>query len=64
MIAPLIANPPPKSLVLLVPAWHDTMAILSFEFDQLFMLLVPSLVFARNAGSSAIKFPNEPEFVL
>jgi hypothetical protein len=29
------------SLVLLVLEWHDTMALLSWKLDQLFMLLVP-----------------------
>jgi hypothetical protein len=37
------------------------MAILSFEFDQLFKLLVPELVVVVVVGS--FSFPSEPDFV-
>jgi hypothetical protein len=39
------------------------MAILSFHLDQFFILMMPFLVFAGNAGGNAIDFPSEPDFV-
>ena len=48
MKAPLRMDPPPKSLVLLVPAWHDIMAILLFKIDQLFILPIPLLNFRHS----------------
>ncbi len=47
---PLPSNPLPKRLVLLVPEWHPAMAIVSFELDQLFTLLVPELVMFRHGS--------------
>jgi hypothetical protein len=44
MNVPLVTNPLPKSLVLLVQSWHDTMTILSFKIDELFILFTPVLV--------------------
>jgi hypothetical protein len=63
VVGPLLSHPPPKSLVFLVQSWHHTMAIFLFEIDQLFMLLVPFLIFAGNASSNAISCPCEPDFV-
>jgi hypothetical protein len=50
MIAPLHANPPPKSLILLVPSWHHTMTILSFKLDKLVKLTIPFLIKSRHGA--------------
>jgi hypothetical protein len=57
---PLITDPPPKRLVLLVLEWHPTTSIHSFELDHLFMLMVPDLVIGV-AGT--FNFPKEPDSV-
>jgi hypothetical protein len=54
----LITNPPRKRFVSLVALWHHAMAILSFKFEQLFMLLVPEFVVV-----GAVIFPSEANFV-
>jgi hypothetical protein len=58
VICPLIVDPNPCRLVLLTLAWHHAMDALSFEIDQLFMLLGPELLvgFAHDVG--AIIFPS------
>jgi hypothetical protein len=61
MTLSLRTNPLPKSLVLLVPKWHHTMAIFSFKLHQLFTLLVPELVVGFQATTAS--FPSEPDFV-
>jgi hypothetical protein len=38
LISPLRTKPVAKSLVLLVPSWHHTMAILQFKLDELHFL--------------------------
>jgi hypothetical protein len=50
MIAPLPANPPPQTGILLVASWHHAMAVLSFGLDKLFMLHVPLLVLFRHGS--------------
>jgi hypothetical protein len=58
----LVLDPPPRGAVFLVLWLHETMAILLFKLDQLFMLLVPqslSLVFLALSTVQA----NEPIFV-
>jgi hypothetical protein len=45
MTLPLVCNPSSKRLVSFVLAWHHAIAILLFQLDQLFMALVPELVF-------------------
>jgi hypothetical protein len=37
-------TPLPKSHVLIAPEWHHTIASLSLEINELFMLLAPELV--------------------
>jgi hypothetical protein len=56
---PLLANPMPQRLILLVTLWHHAIAIASFIFDQLFVLLVPELVVVVVVGNC----PNEPDVV-
>jgi hypothetical protein len=41
MTEPLVADPTPKKLVLLLTLWHHAMTLLSFKVDQLFTLLLP-----------------------
>jgi hypothetical protein len=60
MKCPLMTNPQPQRLVLLVTTWHHTMAIGSFKLDQLFKALVPELVVGV---AVAVSFPSEPDFV-
>jgi hypothetical protein len=60
-IGPLITNPPPKSLIYVVTPWHHTMAIVSFELDHLFILLVPELVVWFEVVG-AVSCPDEPDF--
>jgi hypothetical protein len=62
MTDPLCVNPQPKRLIFLVLAWYHTMAILSFIFNQLFILLVPELV-VWFEGEGAVIFPSEPDLV-
>jgi hypothetical protein len=65
---PLAANPISKRLVLLVTPWHNTMAMVSFKLDKLFMLRFPLLVMFRQTkiGSDvafcSVAFPSEPDF--
>jgi hypothetical protein len=59
MTLPLPTNPSPKRRVFLVLLWHDAIALLSFELDQLFILLVPVLV----VGCDSRSFPDEPDLV-
>jgi hypothetical protein len=54
---PLLANPTPQRLVLLVAFWHHTVAIHSFKLDKLFILLVPAVIFP------SVFVPSEPDFV-
>jgi hypothetical protein len=64
MQLPLVTNPHPKRNVFLVPSWHETMAIVLFKLDQLFILLLPftfkciGIVVACYTSS-----PNEPNIV-
>jgi hypothetical protein len=51
----LRTNPHPKRHVFAVPFWHQTMAILLFKLDQLFILLLPWCI--------VINSPNEPDLV-
>ena len=44
VIASLLINPTPKSLVFLVTEWHETVAILSFKIEQFFILQIPFLI--------------------
>jgi hypothetical protein len=62
MTLPLRMNPQPKRLVFFVLKRHQTIAILSFKLDQLFILLVPELV-VWFEGVGAVSFPSEPDFV-
>jgi hypothetical protein len=59
MIAPLLCNPHPYRLVLLVALWHHAIAMFSFKLDQLFIPLVPLL----DASRVEVSFPNEPDVV-
>jgi hypothetical protein len=59
----LCANPPPKRLVLLVTLWYHAIAILSFIFEQLFILLAPELLVWFEGGVGTVSFPSEPDFV-
>jgi hypothetical protein len=63
MKCPLLTNPIPQRLILLVSLWHHAMAILSFRLDQLFMLMVPGLVAVAVAVVGAFSFPSEPDSV-
>jgi hypothetical protein len=54
MIFPLRMHPKPKRLVLLVLAWHPTMAIDSFAFDKLFTKHVPFLIKFRHGSQKAL----------
>jgi hypothetical protein len=64
IIGPLMTNPPPQRLVMLVPEWFHAMTIGSLKLDQLFILVVPELVVlvevVRDAG---VNFPSEPNVV-
>jgi hypothetical protein len=64
MNAPMLSNPSPQSLVMLIVAlWHHTMAIMSFTLDQLFILLLPGLVVLLVQDVGAFSIPREPDFV-
>jgi hypothetical protein len=54
VIFPLALNPHPKRLVLLVPSWHDTMAILQFKIAQLFVIHIPFLFTFRHGSQEAL----------
>jgi hypothetical protein len=58
----LVHNPHPKGLVILALVWHQAMAILSFELDQLFTVLVPELVVWFECVSD-VTFPSKPNSV-
>jgi hypothetical protein len=51
MTCPLVINPRPKRRVFLVPFWNETIAILSFELDKLFILLIPLFISKVRHGS-------------
>jgi hypothetical protein len=61
-MSPLIANPNPERLFLLVAFWHHAMSLLLFKLDQLFIVLVPELVVLVQ-GVDAVIFPREPDFL-
>jgi hypothetical protein len=64
MRLPLVNNPLPKQRhVFLVPRWHETMSILTFILDQLFILLPPFTVKNLDIACRFINSPNEPDFV-
>jgi hypothetical protein len=62
MKAPLTTNPLPQRFILLVFVWNHTIALFSFIFDQLFIVLVPELVDMVSVVGAVI-FPSEPDFV-
>jgi hypothetical protein len=63
MTCSLIVDPPSQRRVTAhVPRWHYAMAILSFKFDQLFILLVPADVAVVVVGV-AFSFPSKADFV-
>jgi hypothetical protein len=61
--SPLVPNPFPKRRIFLVLIWDETMAILFFECNQLFILLVPALGASRRRFPIRLNPPNEPKFV-
>ena len=56
MIVPLLIDPQPEGLVMLVPSWNDTIPILLFIIEQFCILQIPSLFQLRHVSKLVLWF--------
>jgi hypothetical protein len=56
MISTLVTNPSPKRHVFPIPFGHETMVMLSFKLDKLFIPLIPFFILRFPHGSQQLRF--------